>query len=249
MDTHPAASAGEPSRTSSRKPTRTARDVRRLDYSGDGLVEADVAESPYLQARAWVDGALAAADEREDVPEPSALSVATVDGSGAPDVRTVLMRFFDERGPGFVTNLGSTKSLQLQANPRVAAGLTWPAIYRAIRFRGTAEPLERDEVEAYFQSRPYGSRLSAWASEQSRPAADRAELERRWQEVLERFPDTGSDDDVPVPDFWGGWRIVCDEVEFWAGRSNRLHDRIVFRRTGPGDLADPGAWARLRLQP
>ncbi|NUR81783.1 MAG: pyridoxamine 5'-phosphate oxidase [Dermatophilaceae bacterium] len=249
MDTHPAAPAGEPSRKPSGKPTRTARDVRRLDYSGDGLVEADVAASPYLQARGWVDGALAAAEERADVPEPSALSVATVDASGAPDVRTVLMRFFDERGPGFVTNLGSTKSRQLQANPRVAAGLTWPAIYRAIRFRGTAEPLERDEVEAYFESRPYGSRLSAWASEQSRPAADRAELERRWQEVLERFPDTGSDDDVPVPDFWGGWRIVCDEVEFWAGRSNRLHDRIVFRRTGPGHLADPGAWTRLRLQP
>ena len=249
MDTHPAAPAGEPSRKPSRKPARTARDVRRLDYSGDGLVEADVAASPYLQARGWVDGALAAAEERADVPEPSALSVATVDVSGAPDVRTVLMRFFDERGPGFVTNLGSTKSRQLQANPRVAAGLTWPAIYRAIRFRGTADPLERDEVEAYFESRPYGSRLSAWASEQSRPAADRAELERRWQEVLERFPDTGSDDDVPVPDFWGGWRIVCDEVEFWAGRSNRLHDRIVFRRTGPGDLADPGAWTRLRLQP
>jgi pyridoxamine 5'-phosphate oxidase len=243
MDNHPVASADEP------LPMRTARALPRLDYSGDGLVESDVAPSPYLQARAWVDAAQAAAVERADVPEPSALSVATVDGSGAPDVRTVLMRFFDERGPGFVTNLDSAKSRQLRGNPRVAASLTWPAIYRAIRFRGTAELVGRDEVERYFGSRPYGSRLSAWASDQSRPAADRAELERKWQEVLQRFPDTGNDDDVPVPDFWGGWRIVCDEVEFWAGRSNRLHDRIVFRRTGPGDLADAGVWTRLRLQP
>jgi len=223
--------------------------VRRVDYSGDGLVESDVAASPYLQIRSWVDAADAAAAERADVPEPAALSVATVDATGTPDVRTVLMRFLDPRGPGFVTNLDSAKSRHLQTNPRVAAALTWPALYRAIRFRGTAELIGRDEVEAYFDSRPYGSRLSAWASDQSRPAADRHELERRWQEVLERFPDTGGNHDVPVPDFWGGWRIVCDEVEFWAGRRNRLHDRIVFRRTGDGDLADAGSWTRLRLQP
>ncbi|WP_374968160.1 pyridoxamine 5'-phosphate oxidase [Terrabacter sp. BE26] len=223
--------------------------VSRVDYSGDGLVESDVAPSPYLQAREWVDAAMAAAGERDDVPEPTAISVATVDPTGTPDVRTVLMRFFDERGPGFVTNLRSAKSRQLEANPRIAAALTWPSLYRAIRFRGTAQLVERDEVEAYFDSRPYGSRLSAWASDQSSPAADRAELERRWQEVLERFPETGAAHDVPVPDFWGGWRIVCDEVEFWAGRRNRLHDRIVFRRTGEGDLADAGSWERLRLQP
>lgn len=229
-------------------PARVAA-VRRVDYSGDGLVESDVAASPYLQVRSWVDAAVAAAADRDDVPEPEALSVATVDATGTPDVRTVLMRFLDARGPGFVTNLDSAKSQHLQANPRIAAALTWPALYRAIRFRGTAELIARDEVEAYFDSRPYGSRLSAWASDQSRPAADRHELERRWQEVLERFPDTGSDHDVPVPDFWGGWRIVCDEVEFWAGRRNRLHDRIVFRRTGDGDLADAGSWTRLRLQP
>jgi pyridoxamine 5'-phosphate oxidase len=236
--------------SSPREPAREGLTaVRRVDYSGDGLVESDVAASPYLQAKAWVDAALTAAEDRDDVPEPTAISVATVDATGTPDVRTVLMRFFDERGPGFVTNLGSAKSEHLLTNPRVAAALTWPAIYRAVRFRGTAELVGRDEVEAYFDSRPYGSRLSAWASDQSRPAADRAELERRWQEVLERFPDTGSDHDVPVPDFWGGWRIVCDEVEFWAGRRNRLHDRIVFRRTGDGDLADPDSWTRLRLQP
>ena len=223
--------------------------LQRHDYAGDGLAESELAASPYLQARAWIDTAVAEAADREDVVEPTALSVATVDATGAPNVRTVLMRFFDERGPGFVTNLESTKSLELQANPRIAAALTWPALYRAIRFRGSAQLVGRDEVDAYFATRPYGARLSAWASDQSRPASDRAELERKWSEAMERFPDTGADDAVPVPDFWGGWRIVCDEVEFWAGRANRLHDRIVFRRTGTGDLGDAASWTASRLQP
>jgi pyridoxamine 5'-phosphate oxidase len=225
--------------------------VRRVDYAGEGLVEADVAASPHLQARAWIDDAVAAAKERDDVPEPTALSVATVDAAGGANVRTVLMRFFDERGPGFVTNLESTKSVEIQAQPRIAAALTWPALYRSIRFRGTAHLIGRDEVTGYFDSRPYGSRLSAWASDQSRPAADRAALEAAWQDALERFPDTGAADAVPVPDFWGGWRLECDEVEFWAGRSNRLHDRLVFTRApGSGaDLADPEAWTLSRRQP
>lgn len=223
--------------------------IHRVDYLGEGLLESDVLPSPFLQARAWLDDALALAAIRPDVPEPTALSVATVDASGAPNVRTVLMRFFDERGPGFVTNLQSTKSIELRADPRVAATLGWPALYRAIRFRGTAQPLGRDEVTAYFTTRPYGSRLSAWASEQSRPARDRAELEARWQEALARFPERGSPDDVPVPDFWGGWRIRCREVEFWAGRANRLHDRIVFTRPDDGDLGAGEGWTRSRRQP
>jgi pyridoxamine 5'-phosphate oxidase len=224
-------------------------DTGRVDHHGDGLLESDVLGSPYLQVRAWIDNALAAAAARADVSEPTAMCVATVDADGAPNVRTVLMRFFDQRGPGFVTNLGSTKCLELAANPRIAAGLTWPASFRAIRFRGVAELVGREEVEEYFDSRPYGSRLSAWASEQSRPAAGRDELEQRWQEALARFPDRGQQGDVPVPDFWGGYRVLCDEVEFWAGRLNRLHDRIVFTRTGDGDLADAGSWALSRRQP
>lgn len=224
-------------------------DVGRVDYHGDGLLEDDVLASPYLQVRAWLDDALASAAARPDVPEPTALSVATVDANGAPNVRTVLMRFFDERGPGFVTNLQSTKGDEIRAEPRVAAALTWPSLYRAIRFRGVAEPLTRAEVDSYFDSRPYGSRLSAWASDQSRPATGRDDLERRWADAQARFPDTGHDGDVPVPEFWGGWRIRCDEVEFWAGRANRLHDRIVFTRTGDGDLGDPTAWTRTRRQP
>ena len=224
--------------------------VRRVDYAGEGLVEADVAATPHLQAQDWIEHAVAAARERDDVPEPTALSVATVDAAGGANVRTVLMRFFDERGPGFVTNLESTKSVEIAAQPRIAASLTWPSLYRSIRFRGAAHLIEREEVTRYFDSRPYGSRLSSWASDQSRPAADRAALDAAWQAALARFPDTG-DDAVPVPDFWGGWRIDCDEVEFWAGRSNRLHDRIVFTRAAgsDADLADPDAWTRSRRQP
>lgn len=230
-------------------PTPDPTETGRVDAHGDGLAESDVLESPYLQVRAWVDGALAAAASWVEGSEPMAMSVATVDPSGAPNVRTVLMRFFDQRGPGFVTNLQSTKSVELAANPRIAAGLTWPVLHRAIRFRGVAESLSRQEVEEYFDSRPYGSRLSAWASEQSRPASGREELERRWHEALARYPDRGEHGDVPVPDFWGGYRIRCDEVEFWAGRQNRLHDRLVFTRTGDGNLADAGSWALSRRQP
>ncbi len=219
------------------------------DPADDGLSESDLLASPYLQARAWLDEAVALAGERPDVPEPTAMSVATVDAQGAPNVRTVLLRFLDERGPGFVTNLESTKSTELEADARVAAAITWPSLHRAIRFRGRAVPIERDTIEAYFVSRPYGSRLSAWASAQSRPVADRGELERRWAEVQDRFPETGMPDEVPLPDFWGGWRVVPDEVEFWAGRRNRLHDRLVFTRVGEGTLADPAAWTLTRRQP
>jgi pyridoxamine 5'-phosphate oxidase len=223
--------------------------LRRVEYSGEGLSEAQVAPTPWQQARQWVDEALARAAEHADVPEPLALSVATVDAGGRPNVRTVLLRFFDERGPGFVTSTQSSKGLELAGNQGIAASLTWPAMYRAIRFRGTAQPLEPPEIEAYFRSRPWASRISAWASQQSQPIAGRAELEAAYERYAERFPDHGNDDDVPVPDFWGGYRMLCDEVEFWAGRSNRLHDRLRFSRVASGSLDDASAWELVRLQP
>ena len=169
-------------------------------------------------------------------------------GPGRPNVRTVLMRFFDERGPGFVTALTSTKGRELTVNPAVAAGLTWPAMYRAIRFRGRAVELGRDEVQQYFDSRPWASRISAWASQQSEPIGSRGELEAQYEARASAFPESGADD-VPVPDFWGGFRIVPDEVEFWAGRRNRLHDRLVFTRVGEGDLGDAASWEVTRRQP
>lgn len=219
-----------------------------MEYAGGGLSEDQLAPTPFEQVSRWVGEARARQAEHGDVPEPDALSVATVDDDG-PDVRTVLMRFLDPRGPGFVTNLASTKGRQLQARPQIAASLTWPSMFRAIRFRGLAEIVDRGEVEDYFRQRPWGSRISAWASEQSRSVVGRAALETAYAEYAERFPDRGRPDDVPLPEQWGAVRIRPDRVEFWAGRVNRLHDRLVLTRTGAGDLADAASWELSRLQP
>ena len=224
-------------------------DPVRIDYRGEGLSEEHVAPTPWQQAQRWVDEAVERSQAQPDVPEPLALSVATVDAAGRPNVRTVLLRFFDERGPGFVTNTESTKGLEIAATGGLAASLTWPAMFRAIRFRGVAEELGRDEVAGYFGSRPWGSRISAWASRQSQPVVGRAALEEAYERYAAQWPDRGRPDDVPVPDFWGGYRVVCDEVEFWGGRRNRLHDRLVFTRVAEGSLDEPSAWALSRRQP
>lgn len=220
----------------------------RTEYAGPGLGESQLAGTPFGQISRWVTEARERQAEHGDVPEPDAISVATVDADG-PDVRTVLMRFLDPRGPGFVTNLASIKGRQLAADPRIAASLTWPSMFRAIRFRGTAQMVEAAEVQDYWQQRPWGSRISAWASDQSRPASGRAQLEEDFQRYAARFPDHGRPDDVPVPEDWGAWRIRADRVEFWAGRPNRLHDRLVLTRVGAGDLDDAASWSLTRLQP
>lgn len=224
---------------------RTPPHLDHVDYSGEGLTEGEVPAAPFALISSWVDVARARQVERGDVPEPLSIAVATVDADGRPDVRTVLMRFLDARGPGFVTSLESTKSQQLQAVPALAATLTWPAMFRAIRFRGRAELIGEAEIDAYFAERPRGSQLSAWVSHQSRPIDGREPLERAWAEVESRY----EGQDVPRPEFWGGWRIVCDEVEAWAGRSNRLHDRFRWTRVADGGLDDPKAWSVQRLQP
>jgi pyridoxamine 5'-phosphate oxidase len=221
----------------------------RVDYTGEGLSEEHCPEAPLEIVRAWVAAAVQRQHEHGDVPEPTSMAVATVDAEGRPDVRTVLMRGLDERGPAFFTNTDSTKGRQLRANPAVAATLTWAGLHRAVRFRGLAELLPDEEVRDYFTTRPWGSRVSAHASAQSHPVPDRERLETAYQECAERYPDTGSADDVPVPASWGGYRIVVDRVELWAGRRSRLHDRIVWERVGPGGMDDPAAWRRVRLSP
>jgi pyridoxamine 5'-phosphate oxidase len=224
-------------------------DALRREYHGEGLTESELASTAWEQARVWVDDAVYRSVERDDVPEPLAMSLATIDATGRPDVRTVLMRFFDPTGPGFVSNLESAKGEQIARNPAVAAALVWAGMCRAIRFRGTARQLGRDEVEHYFGERPWGSRISAWASRQSQVIQSRSGLEEAYQRYAAQWPDRGGRTDVPVPAFWGGFRITCDEVEFWAGRTNRLHDRLVFVRVGDGGLDDAGAWRVERRQP
>lgn len=221
----------------------------RQEYDGEGLSEDSAPEAPLEIVEAWIEAAVERAAERGDVAEPTAMSVATVDADGVPDVRTVLLRGLDHRGPAFYTSTRSTKGRQLAANPGVAASLTWPSMYRAVRFRGYAELLPEDEVLAYFRSRPWGARIGAHASAQSEPVPDRATLEAAYAEAAARYPDTGSPDDVPVPEGWGGYRVVADRVELWAGRPSRLHDRLVWERVGPGALDDPTAWRRVRLAP
>jgi len=235
--------------------------VQRHDYSGDGLTEEMLAATPYQQLRRWVDEADERALTNPDVYEPRALSVATVDGHGVPNVRTVLMRFLDERGPGFVSSTDSTKGLELAGNAHVAACLTWPAMFRSVRVRGTVERIVAEEVHDYWVTRPWGSRISAWASHQSAPARDRAQLEEDYARYAAQFPDHGRPDDVPVPETWSGYRVRATEVEFWAGRSNRLHDRLIFTAVGAGggvaaqdvaakpSLDDAAAWVLTRRQP
>jgi pyridoxamine 5'-phosphate oxidase len=223
----------------------------RVDYDGDGLRREDLAATPLEQIERWVEQARSRQRERGDVPEPTAVSVATVDAEGHPDVRTVLARLIEPRGIAFFTGLDSAKGDHLRDNPRIAASFTWPAMFRSIRLRGLAVPVDRDAVGTYFCSRPWASRISAWASPQSQPVESREALEQAYDAHALRFPDRGRPDDVPVPERWGGYWVEPFHVEFWAGRSNRLHDRWVFDHEGGrcGDLSASSGWTVRRLGP
>ncbi len=226
--------------------------ITRWDYDGTGLDDGQVTDAPWPIIEEWVRQAREAAadDEGPGVHEPDAISVATLDGEGAPTVRTVLMRYLTPGGPGFYTNLESRKGADLAGDSRIAATLTWPALYHSIRFTGRAEQLPREVVTEYFQARPWGSRIGAWASAQSRPLGTREELEAVEREYAERHPDHGRAGDVPLPPFWGGYLIRAETVECWAGRSSRLHDRVLWRRTrDDAALDDASGWTWGRLQP
>ena len=222
--------------------------IARWDYAGEGLDEQHIPAAPWELVRGWVEQARARSQQESDLREPDQISIATVDADGGPSVRTVLMRYLEPAGPGFYTNLDSRKAVALQENPKIAGTVTWAPMFRAIRFEGTARLLDRDTVRTYFESRPWGSRIGAWASAQSQPIHDRTVLEDRVRELELKFPDTGHADDVPLPDNWGGYVIDCHAVEFWTGRSSRLHDRLVYLREGDGDLADD-CWRVERRQP
>lgn len=207
---------------------------RRIQYESDGLDVGDVDADPMQQWRRWHFDAL-----ESGLIEPNAMSLATVDARGVPDARIVLVRGADERGLTFYTNYTSAKSRQLDANPVAAATFGWLELHRQVRVRGAVVRVDDAESDAYFDTRPRGSQIGAWASPQSQPIGGRSDLDVLVAEQMARF---GDDEPVPRPPHWGGWRLVPDEWEFWQGRASRLHDRVHYR------LADD-TWHRTRLAP
>jgi pyridoxamine 5'-phosphate oxidase len=191
--------------------------------------------SPLDRLGAWYDEAVAAG-----VAEPNAMALATASPDGVPSVRIVLLKGIDSRGVQFFTNYESRKGRDLEANPRAAATLYWQPQHRAVRVEGTVERLAEEESDAYFSSRPRGSRLGAWASRQGSPIPARDVLETALADAAERFPG----DDVPRPAYWGGYRLVPLALELWQGRPNRLHDRVHWVRESEG-----AAWREERLSP
>jgi pyridoxamine 5'-phosphate oxidase len=208
-------------------------DIRR-EYSRAGLAEGDLAADPVDQFRLWLEQAQAV-----DPLEFTAMTLATADREGRPSARIVLLKEFDERGFVFYTNYESRKAAELLANPHAALVFYWAVLDRQVRIEGTVEKTSREESEAYFETRPRGSRMGAWASPQSRPVSGRQEIERRLEDVAGRF----ANGDIPLPDFWGGFRVRHETVEFWQGRPDRLHDRLCYVRR------PEGGWRVERLAP
>lgn len=193
----------------------------------------DLAPDPVAQFRAWFRDA-----EEAGVQLPETMVLATAGADGAPSARAVLLKGVDERGFAFFTNRESRKGRELAENPRAALVFLWPALGRQVRVEGDVSPVDDAEAEAYFATRPRGSRIGAWASPQSAVLASREELERRVAEADAAHPGH----DVPLPPFWGGYRVEPDAVEFWQHRESRLHDRLRYRRLADG-------WAVERLAP
>jgi pyridoxamine 5'-phosphate oxidase len=205
----------------------------RRDYTVGGLTKAEMAADPITQFEAWFETA-----KQGGVHEPNGMVLATVDADGQPSSRVVLLKIVDQRGLAFFTNLESRKGRALAANRKAAATVWWGPLERQVRFEGVIEPVAAAEADTYFQSRPEGSRIGAWASPQSRVIENRTALEALEQAATARF----AGGTIPRPPHWGGYRLVPHAAEFWQGRQNRLHDRFRYHRAGDG-------WTLERLAP
>jgi len=201
--------------------------------TGDRPLDINPGSDPFDAFARWFEEA-----SRAGIELAEAVALATATPDGRPSVRMVLLKGFDRRGFAFYTNYESRKARELEANPRAALCFHWKELDRQVRIDGSIERVSEEESQAYFDTRPEGSRVGAWASSQSRFLDDRADLQRRVQEVRERFAHRT----IPLPPHWGGYRLIPEDMEFWQGRADRLHDRLAFRRDGDG-------WRAQRLYP
>jgi pyridoxamine 5'-phosphate oxidase len=206
----------------------------RAEYSNAGLTREELNDDPVEQFRAWFDQAC-----QSGIAEPNAMTLATAGRNGRPVARTVLLKQFDQRGFVFFTNLESRKAGQMAENPVAALLFPWVALARQVMITGAVERVSTADAAAYFITRPVGSQLAAWASPQSRIISSRGLLEAKWEEMKRKF----ADGKIPLPSFWGGYRVIPDLFEFWQGRESRMHDRFQYTRT------DQGTWTIERLAP
>jgi pyridoxamine 5'-phosphate oxidase len=207
----------------------------RREYKRDGISEETVQQNPLDQFTIWFEDAL-----NTDMTDANAMTLATSTSDGKPSSRIVLLKGFDEEGFRFYTNYDSRKGKELSENPHAALCFYWPALERQVRIEGTVSKLSREQSASYFRSRPRDSQIGAWASQQSSRLKNRRELEANFEELKQRF----KDQDVPLPDFWGGYTLLPEAIEFWQGRTGRLHDRILYTRS-----AKDQEWEIQRLNP